>query len=123
MRWLSVWLLCVAGLANAETARLVPVAEVLECWNTGFLTAEELLVTVEVEFELSEDGQLVAETINLVGVSSEGSVSADRVYDTVRRAIIRCGSRELSGAGPQRIAFRPSEGAWHIEDPFETIET
>jgi hypothetical protein len=67
--------------------------EVAQCWNVGALSTEALNTIVVVAVSLGQDGKPDANSIRMLS-STGGSVqSARKIYDTARRAIIRCGSK------------------------------
>ncbi|MEP4198754.1 MAG: energy transducer TonB [Aliishimia sp.] len=65
---------------------------VSSCWNVGALSSEAAETKVVVAVSMNENGKPKNETIRLVSSSGGGEAAAKRVFDTARRAIIRCGS-------------------------------
>ena len=66
---------------------------VSQCWNIGSLSTEALGTTVVIAVQMNQNGTPVAETIRLLSSTGGSNASAQRVFDTARRAIIRCGAK------------------------------
>lgn len=60
---------------------------VRRCWNVGSLSTEALRTQVTVELELDAD----AKPLSVSLISSEGGNAVESVFESARRAIIRCG--------------------------------
>lgn len=63
------------------------------CWNVGSLSSAALQTTVVVSVKMNQNGTPVTETIRQVGSSGGSDADASRVFESARRAIIRCGSK------------------------------
>lgn len=61
------------------------------CWNLGTLSSEAMRVTVVVGLSFSENGTPDAESIRLVSAQGGDDRAVKQVFDTARRALIRCG--------------------------------
>jgi hypothetical protein len=66
---------------------------VAQCWNIGSLSTEALGTTVVIAVKMNQNGTPVAETIRMLSSSGGSNAAAQRVFDSARRAIIRCGAR------------------------------
>lgn len=66
---------------------------VSKCWNIGSLSTEALGTTVVVGVEMNQDGTPVAQSIRMLSAIGGSDAAAKRVFDSARRAIIRCGAR------------------------------
>lgn len=62
------------------------------CWNVGTLSTEAQVTTVTVFVAMNEDGTPRNDSIRMVSSSGGGESAARNVFETARRAIIRCGS-------------------------------
>ncbi|KIN63798.1 TonB domain protein [Sulfitobacter noctilucicola] len=65
---------------------------VSKCWNIGSLSSEALGTTVVIGLQMNKNGTPVIESIRQISSSGGSDAAAQRVYDSARRAIIRCGS-------------------------------
>ena len=74
-----------------ERARFI--AQLSRCWNVGMLSAEAQTVAVAVAFTLTRDARPVMESIELRAASSDDPALAGSMFESVRRAIIRCGAQ------------------------------
>ncbi|MGJ8618286.1 MAG: energy transducer TonB [Sulfitobacter sp.] len=63
------------------------------CWNVGSLSSAALQTTVVISVNMNQNGTPVIETIRQVGSSGGSDADARRVFESARRAIIRCGSK------------------------------
>ncbi len=63
------------------------------CWNVGSLSSAALQTTVVVSVNMNQNGTPVIDTIRQVGSSGGSDADAKRVFDSARRAIIRCGTK------------------------------
>ena len=61
------------------------------CWNLGTVSSEAMRVTVTVRLSVGQDGTPDAASIRMAGFEGGDDAAAKRIYDTARRAIIRCG--------------------------------
>ena len=77
---------------SADEANPLRIA-VSHCWNIGSLSTEALGTTVVVSFRISQDGKPLVDTIRMISSSGGSDATAQRVFDSVRRAILLCGSR------------------------------
>ncbi|NNK16825.1 MAG: energy transducer TonB [Sulfitobacter sp.] len=66
---------------------------VAQCWNIGSLSTEALGTTVVIAVKMNQNGTPVTETIRMLSSSGGSNAAAQRVFDSARRAIIRCGAR------------------------------
>ncbi len=62
------------------------------CWNVGTLSTEAQGTTVTVYVAMNENGTPRSESIRMISSSGGGESAARKVFETARRAIIRCGS-------------------------------
>lgn len=74
-----------------ETLKLA----VAECWNVGALSSEALRTVVTVSFAINRDGTPRADTIRQVSANGGGEAATRQLFESVRRAIIRCGARGM----------------------------
>ena len=65
---------------------------VSQCWNIGSLSSEALETTVVIGVRMNSNGTPVNDSIRMIGASGGSDGAARRVFDSARRAIIRCGS-------------------------------
>ncbi|MEW9919266.1 energy transducer TonB [Marimonas sp. MJW-29] len=65
---------------------------VAQCWNIGSLSSEALATTVVIGVQMNQNGTPVIDTIRMLSFSGGSDAAARRVFDSARRAIIRCGS-------------------------------
>lgn len=65
---------------------------VSQCWNIGSLSTEALGTTVIIAVQMNQNGTPVANTIRMLSASGGSNAAAQRVFDSARRAIIRCGA-------------------------------
>lgn len=61
------------------------------CWNVGSLSRDALQTKVVVEFEIDNQGKPIIDTITLNETSHPKTQASQDLYETARRAIIRCG--------------------------------
>jgi hypothetical protein len=61
------------------------------CWNLGTLSSDAMRVTVVVALSLSQNGTPDGTSIRMISAEGGDDVAAKQIYDTARRAIIRCG--------------------------------
>lgn len=66
--------------------------EVAQCWNVGALSTEALNTIVVVGVSLGQDGKPDVNSIRMLSSTGGSADSARKIYNTARRAIIRCGS-------------------------------
>lgn len=66
---------------------------VSQCWNIGSLSTEALGTVVIIAVQMNQDGTPVTSTIRQISAQGGSSAAAQRVFDSARRAIIRCGAR------------------------------
>jgi hypothetical protein len=66
---------------------------VQQCWNTGSLSSEALLVTVVVSVEMATDGKPQSNSIQMLSAIGGSNEAAKQAFEAARRAIIRCGAR------------------------------
>lgn len=92
---------------------------VMPCWNIGALSLEALQTTVVAAFTIDPDGRPDVGSIELVSHSGESMAAAQQAYESVRRAIIRCGVwgfPESLRPGRYTVTFRPEEISGEIEE-------
>lgn len=65
------------------------------CWNKGALSDDALVQTVRLEVKIGSGGALLPETIRLLEFEDGPSPGAQQAYEAARRAIVRCGVREV----------------------------
>ena len=61
------------------------------CWNLGTLSSDAMRVTVVVAVSLSQNGTPDGGSIRMISAAGGDDAAAKQIYDTARRAIIRCG--------------------------------
>jgi hypothetical protein len=66
---------------------------VQQCWNTGSLSTEALLVTVTVAVSMARDGTPDSGSIRMIDATGGSAEAARQAFEAARRAIIRCGAR------------------------------
>jgi hypothetical protein len=88
-------------LNSKITAELIA-PNIKACWNISSLTPLSLKTSVIVAFTLLEDGKPLISTIRLKTPESGTDKASEEVFETARRAIIRCGSRGFPM--PDRVA-------------------
>lgn len=66
---------------------------VSQCWNIGSLSTEALGTTVVIAVKMNQNGTPVTESIRMLSATGGSDAAARRVFDSARRAIIRCGTR------------------------------
>ena len=64
-----------------------------KCWNVGALSKSAMATSVIVEMELTLDGKPVGNSIKMLGFEGGDEISAERAFESARRAIIRCGAQ------------------------------
>lgn len=116
------WILVVLGLAGPALADQSFPSGIAACWNIGSLSTEALGVLVTVEFEIDANGKPKGETITMVGTTGKKE-AAQRVFDSAKRAIIRCGAKGYQRSGHVRLEFSPLDGVKEVSGGFELIET
>ncbi|MEM6939641.1 MAG: energy transducer TonB [Pseudomonadota bacterium] len=65
---------------------------VAQCWNVGSLSSEAMQTTVVIGVRMTQSGTPVMESIRMLSAAGGSDGAARRVFDSARRAIIRCGS-------------------------------
>ncbi len=65
---------------------------VANCWNVGTLSTEAQDTSVVVSVAMNQDGTPRRDTIAMASFSGGSESAARRVFETARRAIIRCGT-------------------------------
>ncbi|MEO0357013.1 MAG: hypothetical protein AAF386_01730 [Pseudomonadota bacterium] len=87
-----------AAAAAARQAQSLSVAEsqgltlaIGECWNAGSLSTQALDITVVVDVEFTPDGRPIRDSIRMYGFQGGDRQSADRAFETAKRAILECG--------------------------------
>ncbi len=65
---------------------------VSQCWNIGSLSSEALGTTVVIAVSMNRNATPVVDSIRMLSASGGSDAAARRVFDSARRAIIRCGS-------------------------------
>lgn len=63
------------------------------CWNVGALSSEAQETTVTVFVAMNRDGKPDTGSIRMKSFEGGSQAAAKRVFDTARRAIIRCGAK------------------------------
>ena len=66
---------------------------VSQCWNIGSLSTEALSTIVVIGVEMNQNGTPVTSSIRMISATGGSNAAAQRVFDSARRAIIRCGAR------------------------------
>jgi hypothetical protein len=61
-----------------------------QCWNVGALSTDALNTRVRMRFRMNEDGKPDPGSFEITGYEGGTEVGAQKVYETGRRAIIRC---------------------------------
>ncbi|KIN60247.1 TonB domain protein [Sulfitobacter noctilucae] len=69
---------------------------VSQCWNIGALSSEAMETTVVIGVQMNRDGTPVIDTIRMLSSSGGSDAAVRSVFDSARRAIVRCGSRGYS---------------------------
>lgn len=67
-------------------------AAIARCWNVGALSTEAKSTIIVVALDMNQNGTPVADSIRFVSSTGGSSAAAQRVFNTARSAIIRCGS-------------------------------
>ncbi len=65
---------------------------VQNCWNTGSLSSDALLVTVVISVQMFENGKPDTGSIRMRSFEGGPETAARQAYEAARRAIIRCGT-------------------------------
>ena len=78
--------------SNQITALRTAIAQ---CWNTGTLTTAQTQVVVTVAVTLDGSGKPEPGTFRLISASSTDDALVAPLYETARRAVIRCGNGGL----------------------------
>lgn len=76
---------------GAEAMRLA----IGRCWNVASLSPEALQVQVTVGVDLDADGRPLADSVHLIWPKGDDDMDAQHMYETARRAILRCGKDGL----------------------------
>lgn len=66
-----------------------------QCWNVGALSSAALKAEITVRFGIAKDGKTIATSIKVVPDDAGLSPAEEQLYQSVRRAIIRCGLRPM----------------------------
>ncbi len=81
-----------ADVPSAEPDYDAVIDWVLGCWNVGSLDAEGLGETITVSFDLSRDAKPIVRTIMPISEETPLNAPQTALFETARRAIIRCGA-------------------------------
>ncbi|MGR3574009.1 MAG: hypothetical protein ACU0CF_04640 [Sagittula sp.] len=85
-----------------------PLSEkVQSCWNTGALSSAALRLTLQVAFDLDQQGELNSGTIRLVSATGGSGGAVEQAFQAARRAIIRCGADGYDEIGSRVLVFGP----------------
>lgn len=76
---------------SSETDLASLAQAIAACWNIGSLSREAQGVSMTVEFDATHDGRVVFDSIALVDGSSGSAAAIQQAFESVRRAIVRCG--------------------------------
>lgn len=66
------------------------IANVRACWNVRALSREAQRIVVTVRTELTEEGRVVASSIELINATSGSEAATMQAFEGARRAILRC---------------------------------
>lgn len=91
---------------------------VSQCWNVGALSSEAQETRVTVAVEMGRDGKPVTASIRMIGHEGGSAASAKRVFDTARRAIIRCGAKGFPLPMEKYAQWREIEMTFNPEGMF-----
>lgn len=91
---------------------------VSQCWNVGALSSEAQETRVTVAVEMRRDGKPVTASIRMIGHEGGSAASAKRVFDTARRAIIRCGAKGFPLPVEKYAQWREIEMTFNPEGMF-----
>jgi len=95
-----VLILAIAAPAAAQTTASVPASELWErdlraavaaCWNAAALDPEAAAAQVTVRVTFDRAARPLADSIALIGATDGNPAAAERLYQSARRAILRCG--------------------------------
>ena len=73
-----------------------------QCWSVGALSTEALNTTIRLRFEMGQDGKPDPASFELLGFEGGDDLAAQKVFETGRRAVIRC-------AGPSGYVLPPEK--------------
>lgn len=79
------------------------------CWNIGSLSSAAWSTTVVVAVDMNTDASPVFDSIRLVKSSSDDEMATMQVYESARRAILRCGSRGFKLPPDQYVRWKTIE--------------
>lgn len=79
------------------------------CWNIGGLSSAARSTTVVVAVDMNTDGSPVADSIRLVKSSNDNEMATLQLYESARRAILRCGSRGFKLPPDQYVRWKTIE--------------
>lgn len=80
----------VAILATPAAADQLP-DQIAPCWNELALSTEAARTTVTVQFNLADDGTLIASSLRLIDPQGAAlDAAARQAFEAAKRAIIRC---------------------------------
>ncbi|WP_340261675.1 hypothetical protein [Roseobacter sp. HKCCA0882] len=68
------------------------ITNVRACWNTGALGAEAQRNQVTIRVELTIEGRAVPDSIELIDSTSGSATAIMELFESARRAILRCGA-------------------------------
>lgn len=83
------------------------------CWNVASLTPQARLVRVTVGLDVDAAGRPVLPSIQLMWPRGDNDMDAQSMYETARRAILRC------GRGPLPLPARLQGTAQRLELTFD----
>ncbi len=111
--WLGAGPVMAEGLTDEEiqSFRL----QIAQCWNVGSLEDEATNAVITVGFELDDGARPVAGSLELVDKNDASEASVKSVYDSARRAILRCGARGFKLPLEKREAWRNIEVTFNPE--------
>lgn len=113
MRALPVILALLPGAVGAQTATSVPASEfwvpgfraaVGECWSIANLGPEAAAAQVTLAVRFDPSARPLADSIALIGSSGGNPQAVEQLYQSARRAILRCGT-EGYGLPPEKFAL------------------
>ena len=99
------------GIIFAGWTAVTPMAEqaphmwVQPCWNVGTLSAEAIQSAAKLSFDVGSGGKPDADTVQMLAWDGHSEAAARQVYETARRAIIRCGQDVAVGQEGQTIVM------------------
>ena len=91
---------------------------VASCWNVGALSSEAQETKVTVFVAMNRDGTPDTGSIRMMSASGGSDASARRVFETARRAIIRCGARGFPLPVEKYAQWREIEMTFNPEGMF-----